>query len=65
MVLACAPAIATLLLGTRLVAARGSDARLFVVGAGLATLMAMRCLTIFLPFLCKWGPFEKLAEQQA
>lgn len=59
-VVAAAPAVGVMLLGTRW-AAGAPDAQLAWVWAGLTVLMAMRALTIYVPYRMRHDPFDKLA----
>ncbi|EFN58423.1 hypothetical protein CHLNCDRAFT_140379 [Chlorella variabilis] len=64
MMAACLPAGAVMLAGSRLAARlplpAAFDAQLAAVWAGLATLMALRFLTLFIPLLRRSPPFDKL-----
>ena len=61
MVVAVAPPLAIMLLGPLLVAG-GPDAQLLLVWAGLASLMLMRFLVIFLPYAKRLRPCDTLAD---
>lgn len=64
MVMACLPAGAAMLLGSRLsaglAAGAAQDGQLIAVWAGLALLMLGRFLTIYVPLVARRPPFDKL-----
>ena len=60
MAAACAPAVALMLLLARGAASPG--AALAGVWAGLALAMALRWLTVWLPYRAGWGPFAALRQ---
>lgn len=64
MAVAAAPAAGVMLVGWRVAgdAGLGADAQLLAIWAGLATLMAGRFLTIYLPLKGGRAPFEQLRE---
>lgn len=62
MVFAVLPPLAIMLVGSHVTATWGPSAQLYVVWAGLASLMVMRFATIYTPYVWRWGPFAKLAE---
>lgn len=62
MVLACIPAAAAMLAGSRLAAssAAAMDGQLQAVWVGLAVLMSLRFFTIWLPLQLRRWPFDRL-----
>lgn len=63
MVISAIPAIGVMTLGNKFLTGAGPSVQLAVVWGGLATVMALRVLTIYLPLKFKKPPFDVLVRQ--